>query len=67
MFPSGSGTAEFLGLFALALLLLARRLLCFAGLLLVHDELCVALLSVPLEACEVGVVELVVGLDLVSV
>lgn len=48
---------------ALALLLLApadRRL---ARLLLVHDELGVALILVPLEAGKVGVLELVVGLD----
>jgi hypothetical protein len=50
------------GLAALSLLLaaLARRAL--ARLHLVHDEARVALFAVPLEALEVGVCELVVGL-----
>lgn len=47
---------------ALTLLLLAAADRCLARLLLVHDELGVALLFVPLETGEVRVLELVVGL-----
>lgn len=37
------------------LLITTAGSLVLASLLLVHDELGVALLSVPLEACEVGI------------
>lgn len=43
-------------LFALALFLFAAACWCISGLLLVHFELCVALLFVPFEACKVGFV-----------
>jgi hypothetical protein len=56
-----SGLVGLLALAALLLLLaLARR--CVAGLLLVYDEARVALFTVPLEAFEVGVCQLIVGL-----
>ena len=44
-----------------ALLLLASR--CLAGLLRVHDELMVVGLLVPLEACEVGLFDLIICLQ----
>lgn len=49
---------------ALALLLLATAADgCLAGLLLVHNELGVAFFAIPLEACQVGCLKLVIGLD----
>ena len=52
-----------LGLAALLLLLAALACGLTAGLHLVDDETGVALLAVPLEAFEVGVGKLVVGLE----
>ena len=53
------------GLLGLAALLLLLALACrlATGLHLVDDEACVALLAIPLEALEVGVCQLVVGLE----
>lgn len=53
------------GLLGLAALLLLLALACrlATGLHLVDDEACVALLAIPLEAFEVGVCQLVVGLE----
>jgi hypothetical protein len=60
---------DLVGLLALAalLLLLALALRCVTGLLLVYDEARVALFAVPLEAFEVGVCQLIVGLAETSV
>lgn len=64
MWPTSEDTGGCLGsAFFLGLLFgLLRRWLWCTLLLLVHDESCVALLTVPLETCEVWCLELVVGL-----
>lgn len=65
-FPFDVGRLVGLFGFAALLLLLALALGCIAGLLLVYDEARVALLAVPLEAFEVGVCQLIVGLGRMS-